>query len=302
MTSFMDRYKDIAIPDYVRKMATQGGDRRGTASLIDKAATSRAFASVRSRRSVSLSRPLEPGQSIRNDGAPAFSLTPYVDREGTIDVLSEHVEMDSHGYLCTHVDALSHFAVGGTFYGGIEEDHSSGFRPSVMDWAGAGLVTRGVFVDVPAIRGVQWVSLNEPVVGEDIDRALAKSSVEFLPGDALLLYMGRDRLEASGHKFTTAFESPEGRPGVGSDAAKWIARHGVSILCWDMMDAVHTVEPLLSVHLLIWAIGLVLVDNCDFADAREVVTAAGSVVGMLIVAPLKVPGGTASPVSPLFIV
>jgi hypothetical protein len=72
-------------------------------------------------------------------------------------------------------------------------------------------------------------------------------------------------------------------------------------LCWDFLDAVHVSEPSIPVHLLIWAIGLLLVDNCDLRPAVDATRESGSVFGGLVVAPPPIPRATGCLVGPLFI-
>ena len=55
-------------------------------------------------------------------------------------------------------------------------------------------------------------------------------------------------------------------------------------------------------HSLIWAIGLVLIDNCDFGAARAALAAAAKGTGLLVVAPLRIPGGTGCMVNPLLLI
>src|SRR6266446_3145490 len=52
----------------------------------------------------------------------------------------------------------------------------------------------------PRSGETEWADPAKPVSGEDIDSALAVAGVTFEPGDALLLYMGRDKYEAAGHE------------------------------------------------------------------------------------------------------
>ncbi|HZP28938.1 MAG TPA: hypothetical protein VFC99_08295, partial [Acidimicrobiia bacterium] len=80
--------------------------------------------------------------------------------------------------------------------------------------------------------------------------------------------------------------------------ARWIATHGVSLLCWDFMDAFHPGEPLAAVHMLIWAIGLVLVDNCDHSRLRDTL-APEQATGALVVGPLPIAGATGNNVNPI---
>jgi kynurenine formamidase len=285
----------VVSPEYLawlRGLAAEAprGDRRGTLRYVDDTARERWRAAVRSGRSVDLCRPMTPGVSSRGDGRPAFRLDLFYD-DGPIGMGSDHLELDCHGVINTHLDGINHIALDGTFYGG----HPAGRlgAPSVADLARGGIVTRAVYVDVPALRGAPWVEPGEPVTGADFDTALAQGTVTFEPGDALLVDMGRDRSEAAGVRI-----APDHRPGIGEDGARWIAAHRVSVVCWDFLDAFGGGEPRAPVHLLNWAIGLVLVDNCDFARLRPAL-ATGQLTAALVLAPLPIPGATGCNVSPL---
>jgi kynurenine formamidase len=267
-------------------------DRRGTANYLDGAARRRAAAASESGEVVSLARPLANGPTARKDDRSAMSVELFKTDHGGVIMGSDHVELDCHGGINTHLDAPNHIGIGGTWYGNRPIDDPD--PPSIVDLASAGLVARAVFVDIPAVLGTPWVEADRPVNGEDIDRALATADVTFESGDALLLYMGRDRYEAAGH----TFPAPGGRnPGLGEEGARWVAKHQTSILCWDFLDAIR-VPGHSDAHSLLWAIGQLLVDNCDFASLKASGAKSG-VVGTLVVAPLAVPGGTGCVVNPL---
>lgn len=274
------------------------GDRRGTANLVDAAARARGLASLTTAAPVSLARRLPPDPATTG-ASPGLALEVRV--EGLADpvvMATDHLEIDCHGLHSTHLDALNHMGRHRTWYGGWAIDDADG--PSLADLVDAGLVTRGVFVDVPAVRGTEWVDPDEPVTGDDLDRALTASGVVFEPGDALLLCMGRDRWEAAGNVYATMGADPP-TPGAGAGAAEWIADRGAAIVGWDFLDAGHPSQPPGAVHMLIWAIGLVLIDNCDFAAARVALAAAGKATGLLVVAPLRIPGATGCTVNPLLL-
>lgn len=286
-------------PDYLawlRGLAAERrfgeSDRLGTVNHVDDAARARAHAAITTGTPVSLARPLQAAASGRGDGKPAFALEVFT-TDGPVAMGSDHVELDCHGKENTHIDGLNHIGLDGTWYGGYAYDDPT--APSIAEMAATGLVTRGVHVDIPALRGTDWVDTDEPVTGDDVDRALAKAGVTFEPGDALLLDMGRDRYEAAGHEWVA-----DRNPGIGDDGARWIAAHGVSIVCWDFLDAFHPDQPLAPVHMLNWAIGLVLVDNCDFGRLRAAGGAPGS-TGALVIAPLPIEGATGNNVNPLLL-
>jgi hypothetical protein len=264
--------------------------RRGTLRYIDDTARARWRGAVRSGRSVDLCRELAEGMSNRGDGRPAFRVEVFYS-DGPIGMGSDHVELDCHGVANTHLDGINHIALDGTFYGGHPVDAPG--APSVAELARGGIVTRAVYVDIAGARGDAWVNAGQPVTGADFDAALARAGVTFEPGDALLVDMGRDRFEAAGQEM-----APDDRPGVGEDGARWIESHRASVVCWDFLDAFGGDEPRAPVHLLNWAIGLVLVDNCDFSRLRGSLEP-GQTTGGLVLAPLPIPGATGCNVSPI---
>jgi kynurenine formamidase len=264
------------------------GSRIGTAALIDDAARQRAAAATLTGVPVSLARPLaQPGFEVE---------VTYTD--GPVGMGADEVTFACHGLANTHLDALNHIALDGTWHGGWSVRDPD--APTVADLADHGLVTRGVLVDITSVRATPWVSADAPVQADDIERALSTTGTRFEPGDALLLYMGRDRFEAAGHELSGQL-GPVTVPGVGRSAAEWIVDHGVSILCWDFLDSNHPAEPLGCVHMLVWAVGLVLVDNCDLAAAAAHQHARGVADGTLVLAPIAVPGGTGSVVHPFLL-
>ncbi|MGE0796272.1 MAG: cyclase family protein [Acidimicrobiia bacterium] len=269
--------------DYLARLVAENrfgtGDRLGTANLVDAAARRRAAASVETGECLALARPLVDE-----------TLEVFV-TEGDTGFASDRFELRCHGLVNTHLDALNHISIGGTFYGGRPAGDPD--LSSMDDLARHGLFTRGVLVDVPAARGTDWASAAEPVGGDDIDRALGDTTFE--PGDALLLYLGRDRFDAAGETVGMP------KPGVGRSGAEWIADHGVSMVCWDFLDTSHPDEPPLCVHRLIRAIGLLLVDNCDLSSAAAATRADGRRAGALAIAPIAIPGGTGCAVTPLLI-
>jgi hypothetical protein len=57
----------------------------------------------------------------------------------------------------------------------------------------------------------------------------------------------------------------------------------------------------MSVHMLIWAIGLALVDNCDLGTAARLMSETRRSSGLLCVSPLAIRGATGSLVNPILI-
>jgi kynurenine formamidase len=208
----------------------------------------------------------------------------------------------AHGIDYTHLDALNNMGRAGKWYGDHSVDDPN--APSVAQLADHGLFTRGVVVDIPAVRGSDWVDATAPVTGEDVDAALSRQGAEFLPGDALILYMGPDRFERAGNTVDLAAVAlGSSTPGAGHGAARWIYEHDVSLVAWDFLDGFtgRDTDPTFCVHLLIPVIGQVLVDNCHLGPAIDRLRVSGRSHGALVVATPAIPRATGAIVRPLFL-
>ncbi len=264
----------VDLPDWIRALAASrpfgDGDRRGTANLIDAAARARAAACVRTGSSVSLARPLRGGDYNVTAARPGFlHETWYAPAPDGTGWGQDHLVLNPHG----------------------EQGSADVLAP-------AGLVTRAVYVDIPGHRGTDWA--DRPVDGADIDAALAGAGLAVEPGDALCLDMGRDRFEAArGHTLGGPETDQDAGGGLSSDGARWVASRGVSVLAWDMLDSREAKAAHASAHILTWAIGLLLLDNCDFAALREAQGPGTKVAGALVVSLVAVPGANGVNLNPL---
>lgn len=273
-------------------------DRLGSLNLLTRQARARGREAIRTGETVSLCRPLHSGPTARRDHHDAFAVELHtLFRDGGFALASEHVRLDPHGPVNTHIDALNHLGYHGYWYNGAPVSERHVDDTSIVDFAQLGIFARAVHVDIPALRERPWVAPYEPVTGEEIDRALAATGTTFLPGDALLLDSGRDRFEAEHGNWSDA----EHKGGPGPQAAEWLADNRVSLLLWDMMDAMDDVHVRGAVHQLHWALGMVLVDNCDFSRARRALAERSRVDAGLSVAPLPIPQGTGCNVNPLLL-
>jgi kynurenine formamidase len=289
------------VPDWVNQVAADrpysSENGRGTLNLIDDAAAARAAAAIRTGRSVSLARALDADDFTVADGVVPFDhdLEYVVSPDGVGWGLS-HLRLVPHGLQNTHLDALNHVAIDDTFYGG--RPVADAFQGSVDVLAASGVVARAIYVDIPRLRGAEWATT--PVTGDDIDAALATAGIVFEPGDALIVDMGRDRFEAATGRMLGGPESPDDAGGgLAESGARWVADHGVSVLAWDMLDSREAKAAHATAHIMGWAIGLPLVDNCDFAALRAELGETACIAGALVLAPLAVPGANGMNMNPL---
>ena len=93
---------------------------------------------------------------------------------------------------------------------------------------------------------------------------------------------------------------PAGRPGLHASCLKFLRESDCCLLVWDMMDfAPNGYDLGWSVHGAIFAYGIGLLDNALLQPLAETCAKENRYEFMLTVNPLRVVGGTGSPVNPI---
>jgi hypothetical protein len=295
---------------------------RGSVALIDEAARLRGVAQVKLGRAISLEREVETrpdrlaerrdaaeaekrewrrlGMAELADGHHGVDLEVQVGIHGRFVHGGDVIKYDAHGVHNTHLDGLAHIGADATWHGPVPAAASETDEDTIVNWAQHGIATRGVLLDVTAARGVDWITAREPVTAADLDAAAAAAGVTVQPGDALIVYQGRDRYEAAGNVYPSGAVTAR-RPGIGEDGAKWIASKDPGLVLWDFHDARDNPAASLEVHGLIFAIGLCLVDNCLLGPAAAALKAAGTPAGLLVAAPTAIHRSTGVIINPLLL-
>lgn len=207
------------------------------------------------------------------------------------------LEMVDH--LGTHLDALNHIAYDNRYYNGIDAFEVSatyGTTRLGIDTTPP-VVTRGLMVD--ATEGREIMNGGEAVSLDTVKEYLRDRNLEVEAGDAIFFYTGVGKLWHEAEMYNTYYEKS---PGIGMELAKWLAEKKVSITGSDTpateVTPAEFEKTRLPVHqYLITLHGIRLIDNINLNGL------AGEDVPefMFSLAPLKIRGGTASPVSPLAI-
>ena len=196
----------------------------------------------------------------------------------------------------THMDALNHLQVGDRTYNGyrladIAEDH--GTNKLGVDTLPQ-IVTRGVLVDVAAVRGVDRLGPGDVISVADVESA----GVDVRPGDAVFFHTGWGSLWGSDNDRYSG-----GEPGPGMAVARWLVQHGVALTGCDTwsygpVPAEDPAEPFVVPQTLNTHHGVVVVENLRLAEiARE-----GVVEFLLVISHAKLRGATGAWVAPLAIV
>ena len=175
-------------------------DQLGTLNFITPATRKKAAALVREGVPVSCSRPISTDitadtsfQPLRfmvdsGEGRDTAPLERTLQRRGA----AEFIGMVFHGYTITHVDTPAHYFWNGRMYNGRSCNlvtSREGAQAEAVDLLRDGVVSRGVLLDVAALKG-RWLDSGEGVLPEDLEAAERAQGVRVEAGDMLLVRTG----------------------------------------------------------------------------------------------------------------
>ncbi len=294
-----------ALFDYLKTWGRWGpDDERGALNYLTDDRTAAAAGLVRTGEKISLAhdlatepRPEHPypvqhhmlasGDALNSNGIPGY------------EAARDHLALDVHGLWTTHVDALSHMFVRGQMYGGrpASEVRSDGAQANTVLSMAAGVVGRGVLLDVPRALGVEYFDAGEVTTVADLERTEAAQGVSVGPGDILLVATGREARRRAVRGF-------DGLSGLHPECLAWIHQREVAVLG---SDGISDPMPFLGipqwpfpVHQIgIVAMGLHLIDNVSLAQLQKRCDEIGRWAFLFSMAPLRIPRGTGCPVNPV---
>lgn len=202
------------------------------------------------------------------------------------------------GHVGTHVDALSHVSHNGKLHGGLDAVQTqTGGRFSALGAEHTpALLTRGVLLDVASSQGVEILPAGYGVTADDLATAAEYAGLTLRPGDVALVRTGWAQHfdDAS-----TYLGQQAGAPGPTPDAARWLAATGVVATGADTTAyeqvRTGTGHSLLPVHkILLVDAGIHIIEHMNL----EEIAAQRLTEFVFVMAPLRIVGGTGSPVRP----
>ena len=275
-------------------------DQKGAVNMVTPEKRAAAARLVRSGRAVSPSRefPITPAT---NNSNPALHYMKRVARNEHSGYSADFYGISYYGEIATHLDALCHVWDENGLWNGRHPDDAitmDGASWGSIDHWKEGIITRGVLLDVPKHRGEPYVTYDNPVHGWELEDITKEHGLDLEPGDALVVYCGRDKWDEGGNPL---FRSDQGRlPGLHASCLKFIRKSDCSLLVWDMMDfQPNGYELPWTVHGSIFAYGIGILDNALLQPLSEACAEENRYEFMLTVSPLRVVGGTGSPVNPV---
>lgn len=272
------------------------GDERGAVNLITDEVRARGAAEARTGITVSIARVTTPFPLTGGPMAPTTAATTAVQTAmlftGGAPAMAEVMIVTTHHPEVTHLDAMAHWAEGGKVYPGVDVADSSGptgVRHGAADVYADGILTRGVLLDLaPGGR----LDPGHPVTGADLDEAAARAGVEVLPGDALVVRGGWDRVD----------DGDEALPGMTLAAVRWMHEHGIAVYAGDIGDARPPLPGDVPGALHRFGLGrlaIPLIDGADATELAKVCTRLGRWTFQFVVAVPRIAGTTGLPVNPL---
>jgi kynurenine formamidase len=280
-------------------------DEAGALNLLTPHRVARAAELAQTGRTVSLSRDLDTGLP---PGAP-FPVQHFMLKAG--DAMGEGFQdtedflgIACHGLGISHVDALCHVFVNDQMYNGrppSEVASTGAARNAIHVAAQAGVVGRGVLIDLPLFRGVDYLEPGEAVEVEELERALAHQLVRALPGDILLVSHGRDARRKARGEWNPGLD---GLSGLHPHCLEWLRSNDIAVLGADgIQDPIpaNAVEawPFPIHQVGIAAIGLHLIDNLDLSRLAETCRELNRFEFLFMAGPLRARAATGSPVNPI---
>ena len=285
-------------------------DELGTVNLITPEARLAAAALVKDGVTVSCSRLIPRTAEVDFDMPPLHFMTGGGERfEGKktqpdeLQSTGDFFGVAYHGFTITHVDSLSHVLRDGVLYNGRPANLIStaqGSQTLAVEALKDGVVSRGVLLDIPKLRGVDWLERTDGVYREDLEAAERELGVTVRPGDVLLARFGAVRRRNEEGPSRKVYEQ---RPGFHAVCVPWFHERGVAAVGSDSAQDLfpsgypHMRAPVHQIGIV--AMGLWLIDNCDLEALAETCDRLGRYEFLFSMGPLRITGGTGSPVNPI---
>jgi kynurenine formamidase len=154
-------------------------------------------------------------------------------------------------------------------------------------------------LDIPRVKGIEWLEPGEHVFAEDFRAAEDQQRVSVGSGDIMLVRTGHNRRLAE----LGPWDTVTAKAGLHPSGLPFVAEREVSALgCDGNSDtAPSTTEGVgFPIHVLaITAMGVHLLDYLQLDDLADACQRAGRWEFMFVAAPLLITRGTGSPLNPI---
>jgi kynurenine formamidase len=281
-------------------------DERGALNEISAEHVVAAARLVRTGDTIALGLPLNTEIGIANPQPAEHRMTQAYDADFDavpVQLAKDWIGIDYHNDSHTHIDAFCHVAFEGALYNGRSSASfdEQGATANTIEAVKNGLVGRGVLLDVPGSRGVPWLEPGDNIFREDLEAAEREQGVTVAPGDVLLVRTGLTRRLAE----KGPWDTPKAKAGLHPSCVRYLADRRIAALCSDGNSdtAPSAVEGIdFPIHTLaLVAMGIHLLDYVELEALAGICAREGRWEFLFVGLPLRIVGGTGSPLNPLAI-
>jgi kynurenine formamidase len=253
-------------------------------------------AQLRACRTIDLAQPYYVG-APHHPSHPAYLYSlnkkhgDYVNPGGSSSA-ADAIALGTH--VGTHIDAFCHFSCDGRLHGGVEasgvQSYAGGLERHTIDRVEP-ILRRGVLFDVAKAQGVDALPVDFVIRPDQLE----KCGVNLMVGDVALIRTGWARYWDDAARFISGVHSP----GPGLEGAKWLAERGVFAAGSDTAPFEFTPSPEMNVHVhLLVEKGIHIIECLNL----EELSASGATEFVFLALPLKIRGGTGSPIRPIALI
>lgn len=275
-------------------------DELGALNLITPAKRRQAASLVRDGVSVSLARDVEVEKASDNSSPFEHQMTATgANREGTFSI--DRIGVSFHGWAHTHMDSLCHMFHNGMMFNGIPQTEvtAKGAQKLSILNVKQGILTRGILVDIPRLKGVPYLEPGTAIYPEDLDAWEKKAGIRISSGDVVFIRTGR----WARRKDKGPWEVSKLAAGLHASCAPWFHKRDIAMIGSDaasdvMPSGVEGVQQ--PIHqLMLISMGTPIFDNCDLEAVGAEAARRNRWEFLLTASPLAIPGGTGSPLNPI---
>ncbi|MGI8742986.1 MAG: cyclase family protein [Bryobacteraceae bacterium] len=220
--------------------------------------------------------------------------------KGGVSSAADALSLGSH--VGTHIDALCHFSLQGKLHGGADvsalQSYSGGIQHLSIDTVQP-IVRRGVLLDIARLNKMDALPADFAITPDHLDAAVRDQGLTVARGDVVLLRTGWAKYWDDPVQFVAGGEGSQTRgPGPEIAAAQWLSKRATFAAGSDTVsfEKVPSSMPV-HVHLLVES-GIHIIENLNLEEL-----ASDRVHEFLFLAlPLKIRGGTGSPIRPVALI
>lgn len=199
------------------------------------------------------------------------------------------------GHVGTHIDALCHFSLRGKLFGGADaigcQSYASGISVHHVDTIEP-IFRRGILLDVARSEGFNVLPEDFVVDADCLERAAKRAEVRAEAGDIVLVRTGWARFWSDAGRFINNMRCP----GLNREAAAWLSEKGVFAGGSDTIAFEFLPDPTMPVHIhLLVESGIHIIEALDL----EALSQAAVHEFLFAASPLRIRGGTGSPIRPV---